>query len=114
MLRMIIAILRASSFVPRFIALVLIFVLFPLLVLYYVYFYFAHGEIPSLTLARVLPSLYEYLLPTKQVAFNTVYLFVIESQVFFALCLILVVSLVTSIIFEKVADIIEQSKNSSL
>jgi hypothetical protein len=111
---MVIALLRASSFVPRFIALVLLFVLFPLLVLYYIYFYFAHGEIPSLTLARFFPSLYEYLLPTKQIIFNTVYLFVVESQVFFALCFVLVVSLVVSIIFEKVADIIEQSKNSSL
>jgi hypothetical protein len=114
MLRMIITILRAISVVPRVVSLVLFFVALPLLVLYYAYFYFTHNETPSLTMAMLFPDVYEYMLPTRHITFNTVYIFLVESPIFFSLCLILALSLAATVFFEKLADLVQRSGDSAM
>jgi hypothetical protein len=114
MLRMIITILRAISVVPRVVSLVLFFVALPLLILYYTYFYFTHSETPSLTMAMLFSDVYEYMLPTKYVTFNTVYIFLVESPIFFSLCLVLALSLAATVFFEKLADIVQKSSDGAM
>jgi hypothetical protein len=53
----------------------------------------ADGQLPGLSLAKLSPRLYEYLLHDSHIAINTLYIFFIELPLTLSLALLLVVAL---------------------